>query len=269
MNSDHGQTQQDLHTGRATTARPASPTAKDAPNMTRASRPMATSTRPIRLSASPASPQPPCPSSTPCWSASRTTCSISAPISPPRPPTSRSATSPCASSMAQVTRLEQEIDVLNARLTPLRSFVLPGGSSAAAALHLARAISRRAERRMVALAAVRRGGQRASAAIHQPSFRFPFRRRARRQSRRRRRRSLEAGPEPLTRLPPRETPRGSGSTARGDGVDLLQSRDYQMIPSFPVVRNRGLRRLSKFAGRMRYTSKVCDDLALVRRRRSC
>jgi len=52
---------------------------------------------------------------------------------------------------AQVTRLEQEIDALNARLTPLTSFILPGGSSAAAALHLARAISRRAERRMVAL----------------------------------------------------------------------------------------------------------------------
>ncbi|MDI9847915.1 cob(I)yrinic acid a,c-diamide adenosyltransferase [Rhodoblastus sp. 17X3] len=55
--------------------------------------------------------------------------------------------------MAQVTRLEAEIDALNARLAPLRSFVLPGGSPAAAALHLARAISRRAERRMVALAA--------------------------------------------------------------------------------------------------------------------
>lgn len=55
--------------------------------------------------------------------------------------------------MAQVTRLEAEIDLLNARLAPLRSFVLPGGSPAAAALHLARAISRRAERRMVALAA--------------------------------------------------------------------------------------------------------------------
>jgi cob(I)alamin adenosyltransferase len=54
---------------------------------------------------------------------------------------------------AQVTRLEQEIDTLNARLAPLRSFVLPGGSPAAAALHLARAISRRAERRMVAFAA--------------------------------------------------------------------------------------------------------------------
>jgi cob(I)alamin adenosyltransferase len=55
--------------------------------------------------------------------------------------------------MTQVTRIEAEIDALNARLAPLRSFVLPGGSPAAAALHLARAISRRAERRMVALAA--------------------------------------------------------------------------------------------------------------------
>jgi cob(I)alamin adenosyltransferase len=54
--------------------------------------------------------------------------------------------------MAQVTRLEVEIDALNARLAPLRSFVLPGGSPASAALHLARAVSRRAERRMVALA---------------------------------------------------------------------------------------------------------------------
>ena len=54
---------------------------------------------------------------------------------------------------AQVARLEREIDALNARLRPLRSFVLPGGSPAAAALHLARAVCRRAERRMVALAA--------------------------------------------------------------------------------------------------------------------
>jgi cob(I)alamin adenosyltransferase len=54
---------------------------------------------------------------------------------------------------SQVARLEDEIDALNARLSPLRSFVLPGGSPASAALHLARAISRRAERRMVALAA--------------------------------------------------------------------------------------------------------------------
>lgn len=54
---------------------------------------------------------------------------------------------------AQVARLETEIDELNARLAPLRSFVLPGGTPAAAHLHLARTVCRRAERLMVALAA--------------------------------------------------------------------------------------------------------------------
>ena len=53
---------------------------------------------------------------------------------------------------SQVTRVEADIDLLNADLQPLRSFVLPGGSPAAAALHLARTIARRAERVMVALA---------------------------------------------------------------------------------------------------------------------
>jgi cob(I)alamin adenosyltransferase len=53
---------------------------------------------------------------------------------------------------AQVKRLEQEIDEMNAELKPLRSFVLPGGTPAAAALHVARTVSRRAERLMVALA---------------------------------------------------------------------------------------------------------------------
>ena len=53
---------------------------------------------------------------------------------------------------SQVTRLEAEIDELNADLDPLRSFVLPGGSGAAAALHIARTVARRAERLMVDLA---------------------------------------------------------------------------------------------------------------------
>jgi cob(I)alamin adenosyltransferase len=52
----------------------------------------------------------------------------------------------------QVDRLEREIDTLNADLEPLRSFVLPGGTAAAAHLHLARTISRRAERLMTELA---------------------------------------------------------------------------------------------------------------------
>ena len=51
----------------------------------------------------------------------------------------------------QVERLEREIDAMNADLAPLTSFILPGGSAAVAALHLARAIVRRAERAAVAL----------------------------------------------------------------------------------------------------------------------
>ncbi len=53
---------------------------------------------------------------------------------------------------AQVDRLERELDALNAGIEPLRSFVLPGGSPAAAALHLARTVCRRAERLATALA---------------------------------------------------------------------------------------------------------------------
>ncbi len=52
---------------------------------------------------------------------------------------------------AQVTRLEDDIDLLNAELSPLTSFVLPAGTAASAHLHLARTVCRRAERIMVAL----------------------------------------------------------------------------------------------------------------------
>ena len=51
----------------------------------------------------------------------------------------------------QVERLEQEIDLLNGEMSPLTSFVLPAGSPAAAALHVARTVCRRAERTCVAL----------------------------------------------------------------------------------------------------------------------
>jgi cob(I)alamin adenosyltransferase len=54
---------------------------------------------------------------------------------------------------SQVERLEHEIDALNAELTPLDSFVLPGGTACAAYLHLARTVTRRAERLVAALAA--------------------------------------------------------------------------------------------------------------------
>lgn len=55
---------------------------------------------------------------------------------------------------SQVARLETEIDAMIARLEPLRSFILPGGSALSAYLHLARTVARRAEREATALAAV-------------------------------------------------------------------------------------------------------------------
>ena len=55
---------------------------------------------------------------------------------------------------SQVERLESEIDAVNDGLDPLTSFILPGGSNAAAAIHLARATARRAERTAVSAAQV-------------------------------------------------------------------------------------------------------------------
>ncbi len=55
---------------------------------------------------------------------------------------------------SQVNALERAIDALNAKLEPLRSFVLPGGTPASSALHHARAVCRRAERSVVALASI-------------------------------------------------------------------------------------------------------------------
>ncbi|WP_043830113.1 cob(I)yrinic acid a,c-diamide adenosyltransferase [Muricoccus aerilatus] len=54
---------------------------------------------------------------------------------------------------AQCLRLERELQTMNEGLPPLRSFVLPGGTPAAAHAHMARALARRAERAVVALAA--------------------------------------------------------------------------------------------------------------------
>jgi len=53
---------------------------------------------------------------------------------------------------AQIARLEVEIDAMNAALSPLRSFVLPGGSALSAHLHMCRTVARRAERLVVELA---------------------------------------------------------------------------------------------------------------------
>ena len=68
------------------------------------------------------------------------------------PDESKDARGRLSVSDAQVERLEGQIDALNRELQPLRSFVLPGGTPAASFLHLARTISRRGERLMVALA---------------------------------------------------------------------------------------------------------------------
>jgi cob(I)alamin adenosyltransferase len=68
------------------------------------------------------------------------------------PETGRRAAGALRIVAAQVERLEREIDALNAELRPLDSFVLPGGTAAAAYLHLARTVVRRAERLVAALA---------------------------------------------------------------------------------------------------------------------
>ena len=73
-----------------------------------------------------------------------------------RPDMDKDATSdypPLRMIPAQVDRLEAEIDAMNARLSPLKSFILPGGSALAAHLHLCRTVCRRAERGVVELAA--------------------------------------------------------------------------------------------------------------------
>lgn len=72
---------------------------------------------------------------------------------PPKPEEAEAEHPPLRIVDAQTERLEREIDAMNAKLSPLRSFVLPGGSALAANLHLARTVCRRAERRAVALAA--------------------------------------------------------------------------------------------------------------------
>jgi cob(I)alamin adenosyltransferase len=74
-----------------------------------------------------------------------------------RPDMERDAESPypvLRMAEVQVLRLEAEIDTMNARLNPLRSFILPGGSALSAHLHLCRTVSRRAERLVVELATV-------------------------------------------------------------------------------------------------------------------
>src|ERR1700732_5176877 len=74
------------------------------------------------------------------------------------PPGAHGAPEPLRIVQSQVDRLERKIDELNAELEPLRSFVLPGGSPAAAALPLARTVARRAARLARRLAGGAGGG---------------------------------------------------------------------------------------------------------------
>jgi len=85
------------------------------------------------------------------------------------PPAPEAKTTRLRVAPGQVEWLERDIDTLNAELAPLRSFVLPGGTRAAAALHQARVVCRRAERRMTALAAVEPVGGPALAYINRLS----------------------------------------------------------------------------------------------------
>lgn len=73
---------------------------------------------------------------------------------------------------AQVERLEHEIDEMNAFLSPLTSFILPGGAPAAAHLHLARTVCRRAERLAVQLARRERVGEAAVKYLNRLSDHF-------------------------------------------------------------------------------------------------
>ena len=99
---------------------------------------------------------------------------------------------------AQVEWLEQRIDALNADLGPLRSFILPGGRPAAAYLHLARTICRRAERLMVELNdKSNRGSHSRGAEIRQSALRSSVRCRPLRERQRRLRRAVAARAEPL------------------------------------------------------------------------
>ncbi len=67
---------------------------------------------------------------------------------------SGAGTAPLRIVSAQVDRLETEIDIMNANIAPLRSFILPGGSALAAHLHLCRTATRRAERLAVTLSGI-------------------------------------------------------------------------------------------------------------------
>ena len=74
----------------------------------------------------------------------------------------------------EIRRLESEIDAIESGLEPLKQFILPGGSTAGAGLHLARAVARRTERHCVTLSRIERIEPQDSS-ISEPAFRSLFR----------------------------------------------------------------------------------------------
>ena len=96
----------------------------------------------------------------------------------------------------QVDRLEGEIDLMNGEMAPLASFIFPGGSQAAAALHLARTICRRAERCIVELKlSGRRPGERCGQPLYQPPVGSSLRRQPVCQRKRHERSFVATGPK--------------------------------------------------------------------------
>ncbi len=129
----------------ATTALPATAGVGASARTTPASRPTPTATRPARSSVSRWRPTPWRPTSRTCSPGCRTTSSTSVRTCA-RPIETDPKYPPLRVTQDQVDTLEREIDRFNADLEPLRSFVLAGGTPAAAHLHVARTVVRRAER---------------------------------------------------------------------------------------------------------------------------
>ena len=119
-------------------------------------------------------------------------------------------------------RLETEIDLVNARLHPLNSFVLPGGTALAAYLHLARTVTRRAERAATALAAIEPVNPEGVKYLNRLSDLFFVLGRAAK-SRRRRRRAVAAWTESL--IEPRAT---------CGVIDTPNSRSYRPRPQCSI-----------------------------------
>ena len=210
-----GPAQQDLHPHRRRRRDRARRRLARCPRPTRAWPRSATSTRPTARSAWPCSTSSDEADAGDARAASRTSCSISAPISPRPARISRPRRWCCASCPSRSTRLEREIDAMNEELEPLRSFILPGGGAGAAPSpprprHRAAGRARRGRGRRAGVA------QPARARLSQPAVGPSVRARASAGARSRRRgRALAAGRD-ARRLTYRLQLFGVGARADGD-----------------------------------------------------